>query len=182
MSPLPILTSLLLLAARVYEMRRRTSDKPGPIQAPLTLTAMIATGTLTVLIALTNYLAGGLHFEGTPYALGLGLALMAFALRAWAAQALGAYWSMQIELRKEQPLVKTGPYAYVRHPIYSAAILEALSAPIMCHSAWGLAAVLTLVLPAILVRLNLEEKAMKEHFGPAYNAYMRETASLIPYK
>jgi protein-S-isoprenylcysteine O-methyltransferase Ste14 len=79
-------------------------------------------------------------------------------------------------------LVKTGPFRYLRHPVYLSMILE-LAAFILICSAWGmLLLVPVLFIPAMIMRLRLEEPAMVEKFGDAYRDYQRRVPMLIPYK
>jgi protein-S-isoprenylcysteine O-methyltransferase Ste14 len=103
-------------------------------------------------------------------------------LRASAARALGRFWSMQIEIRKEHPLVTDGPYGWVRHPIYSAAVLEMVATLLLCQAAWSLIPALLLFVPFLALRIRLEEKAMTGHFGERYAAYMHDVPAIIGFR
>lgn len=78
------------------------------------------------------------------------------------------------------PLVKTGMYAYVRHPLYFASILliGGLSLLFPSPTMW-----LTLVISYtyLLIGSKLEERKLKKHYGQVYVDYSKEVKALIPY-
>ena len=104
-------------------------------------------------------------------ALGLGLA-------TWARVYLGRNWSGTVTLKEEHALIRTGPYARVRHPIYSGMLLALLGA-VLAIGEWRVLIAFLLVLAAFVRRVLAEEKYLREIF-PQYVAYSRETAALIP--
>jgi protein-S-isoprenylcysteine O-methyltransferase Ste14 len=91
-----------------------------------------------------------------------------------------SFSSATIELATDQRVVSTGPYAVVRHPMYSAALLYVLATPLALGSWWGLIGVL-LMLPAIAWRLLDEERFLATSL-PGYSEY-RETVKyrLVPF-
>jgi protein-S-isoprenylcysteine O-methyltransferase Ste14 len=178
----PPLTAVAMFVVRVIEMVRRGRGVRGEVTAPFTFAAMVASGTLIVFCGCFEYYWRHRHFILPLYVLGVLTGLASFGLRAWAARSLGKYWSMQIELRADQPLVTTGPYRWVRHPIYSAGLLEALTIIILCQATWTLIPAAVVFLPILLIRLKLEERAMVRHFGPPYAAYMAKVPAILPLK
>ena len=111
---------------------------------------------------------------------GSGLALAGLGLRGWAHIALGSEYAWYMRVHPAHRLVTAGPYQYVRHPMYGAALL--LTAGIALATAnWLIGALL--VLPAILTlarRLDAEEAMLLEKFGNDYRAYQRHTGRLLP--
>jgi protein-S-isoprenylcysteine O-methyltransferase Ste14 len=105
-------------------------------------------------------------------ALGLGLAI-------WARVHLGRNWSGTITLKEEHALIRTGPYARIRHPIYSGVLLALLGA-VLAIGEVRVVGAFVLVLAAFVRRVLAEEKHLRELF-PQYAAYSRETAALIPF-
>lgn len=174
----PIIVAALF-AARCVEMSVRKGIGRGRISYSATWWGMLLSGTAVVAIALFDYLSAP-KISPLVTLLGVSIGLSSFWLRARAAAALGAFWSMHIEIREGHPLVKAGPYAHVRHPIYTAAVLELAGAIITLQSLWGLAAALVIFLPALWARIVLEERAMTAEFGDQYREYIRTTPSLIP--
>lgn len=99
-------------------------------------------------------------------AAGVGLAI-------WARVYLGRNWGMPMSLRQDHELVTSGPYAYVRHPIYSGIILGAIGSIFTIGTIW-----LTLVIAIGLqfaYSAKVEERMMKEQFPNEYPAYMKKT-------
>jgi protein-S-isoprenylcysteine O-methyltransferase Ste14 len=111
--------------------------------------------------------------------IGVGLAMMSLPLLAWVHHTLGKHWSTSLQLQEEHTLVTSGPYRWVRHPMYS--VLFGLFIGISLISALWL--VVLIVVASILMlyaRLDKEEAMMIEQFGDAYRAYMRHTGRLLP--
>jgi protein-S-isoprenylcysteine O-methyltransferase Ste14 len=91
-----------------------------------------------------------------------------------------SYTSRIVEVEKDQKVISTGPYAIVRHPMYTGAILMFLFTPIALGSWWAL--IVFIFLPVILIFriLNEERMLLKELSG--YEEYCRKTRyRLIPY-
>ncbi len=145
---------------------------------------MLFSGTFVILAALVEFLVRAPRAISWPlFTLGCAISLCSFALRAWSAHALGRLWSMHIEMRgHEHELVRTGPYAWVRHPIYTAAALELIGAVLMLEAWFSGLGILLVFAPAIYWRIRLEESAMITNFGAAYRAYIDSTPALVPYK
>jgi protein-S-isoprenylcysteine O-methyltransferase Ste14 len=98
----------------------------------------------------------------------------------WARRHLGRNWSRAVTLKKDHELITSGPYALVRHPIYTGLLLAFLGSAVARGEWRGLLAV-ALVLEALWAKLRLEEKWMRAQFGESYEAYSRRVASLVPY-
>lgn len=112
-------------------------------------------------------------------AAGVVLCLCGLALAIWARICLGRNWGMPMSLKKDPELVTTGPYAYVRHPIYTGILLMMLGSASAFNLLW-------LVVVAILAAYFLysavqEQKIMLREFPDTYPAYMARTKMLIPF-
>lgn len=71
----------------------------------------------------------GLHVVHRSYALtivGIAFTWIGIVLAIWARRHLGQYWSGRITLKEDHKLIRTGPYTYFRHPIYSGLDLAAI--------------------------------------------------------
>ncbi|QRV98070.1 methylene-fatty-acyl-phospholipid synthase [Ceratobasidium sp. AG-Ba] len=118
----------------------------------------------------------GLRFAGVVGALGCGAGI------AWTTKALAAQWHF-IGVRERPKLVKTGPYAIVRHPMYSFGILMDLVSAVMYWN-WIPLAGAALTTVAFAIKIPMEEKLIlnKKGLGDAYKQYRREVPScIIPY-
>ncbi len=111
---------------------------------------------------------------------GVGVAGAGFVLLQWAQITLGANWSDTPRITKSQVLVTTGPYRWVRHPIY-AAFLLILGSPLLIAANWFLGgAWIAMAAIDIQGRIKFEEENMLAHFGEAYMAYQDQTGRLFP--
>lgn len=111
---------------------------------------------------------------------GVGIALIGFALLQWAQITLGRSWSDTPRMMKEQALITSGPYQFIRHPIYTAFILI-LGSTFFISANWliGLTWVGMTVLD-IASRIGFEESLMVEYFGDQYREYVKKTGRLLP--
>jgi protein-S-isoprenylcysteine O-methyltransferase Ste14 len=114
------------------------------------------------------------------YAL-VGVMLMGLALTWWARIHLGGLWSSAITRKEKHRLVETGPYAFVRHPIYTGLIIALLATA-------AIEATLLALLGALLIAIGLwvkaraEERFLLAELGPdAYEFYRRRVPMLIPF-
>jgi protein-S-isoprenylcysteine O-methyltransferase Ste14 len=111
--------------------------------------------------------------------LGFVLGLASLAWWTWAQVALGAHWSAQLQLREGHRLVVTGPYARVRHPLYTA-MLGITTAFALVTAHWGFVVFGILSITMLLLRVPREERMMLDEFGPEYAAYMKRTGRFVP--
>jgi protein-S-isoprenylcysteine O-methyltransferase Ste14 len=111
---------------------------------------------------------------------GGGLSIAGIGLFAWSHVALGKNWSGVVELAQDHRLVVTGPYRYVRHPMYTAFFIMGIG--LFLLSANGLLGVIHLGAVAWMyhARVTDEEAMMHSHFGDAYRAYAARTGRLVP--
>jgi len=98
----------------------------------------------------------------------------------WARRHLGKNWSQAVTVKEGHELITSGPYALVRHPIYTGLLLGFLGSAVARGEWRGLLAV-ALVFGVLWQKLKLEERWMCERFGESYEAYSRQVAALVPY-
>jgi protein-S-isoprenylcysteine O-methyltransferase Ste14 len=88
--------------------------------------------------------------------------------------------TVRVQHERGQTVISTGPYRYVRHPMYAGGLLLFLGTPLLLGSWYGLMLVVLLVL-VIAVRAVLEERVLRDEL-PGYAAYMTQVRyRLIPY-
>ncbi len=108
--------------------------------------------------------------------------LMATALTlfVWASATMGRNWSLVARTREDHALVTTGPFASVRHPIYTALALVVLALAI----ALGHVAALIVALPVYALgtwlRVRVEERLLHAMFGATYEAYVARVKRFLP--
>ncbi|KAA1180263.1 isoprenylcysteine carboxylmethyltransferase family protein [Rhizobium tropici] len=137
-----------------------------------------------LLVANPSWL-GPLRFRLIPqdltfYTIGAALTVAGLLFAVWARYHIGRNWSGVITLKEDHALIRSGPYALVRHPIYSGLMLAIVGSAI---ARGDIAAVLAIVavLYAVLRRVSIEESWMSETFGPAYADYKASTPALVPF-
>jgi protein-S-isoprenylcysteine O-methyltransferase Ste14 len=93
---------------------------------------------------------------------------------------LRANWSATVTVKQQHELIRSGPYAIVRHPIYSG-ILLAFIGSALARGQWRGVLALAIVIVALWRKMRLEERWMSETFGDEYQRYRARTAALIPF-
>lgn len=111
----------------------------------------------------------------------IGALLLAAGLSfsVWARLHLGQHWSGHVTLKAGHKLIRTGPYAIVRHPIYTGILLAIVGTAIAIDQGRGVLA-LVIAVEANVRKLRLEERWLTEEFGSEYEQYRREVKGLIP--
>lgn len=117
--------------------------------------------------------------SGIWASVGLTVEVMGMALAFWARYTLGANWTGRITTAGSQQLVVTGPYKLVRHPIYTGGQLAILGTAIVAGVSSALLG-FGLTLIGIWIKLQREEAALREHFGPAYEEYSQRVSAVVP--
>jgi len=111
---------------------------------------------------------------------GATLTLAGLAFSVWARRHLGRNWSASVTLKQGHELVTSGPYALVRHPIYTGLLLGFLGSAVALGRWRGLLAV-ALFYVAALRKYRIEERWMHERFGVAYDAYRARVKAIVPF-
>jgi len=112
--------------------------------------------------------------------IGAALLVPALAFFAWSFHSLGVNYRGGVGLYEEHQLVTTGPYRWLRHPIYAAFIsIMLLVVPLSGNWLLGLSG-LALVVSIAVVRIPVEEAQLHERFGSAWEHYRDTTACLLP--
>lgn len=112
--------------------------------------------------------------------IGFGITIISLMLFSWVLRSLGHNFSTSLTIRKDQSLIETGLYKWVRHPMYTIFILIWLS--FLFHSGnlfIGLTGIFCFLL-TIWFRTPIEEKMMIEKFGKQYTEYMKRTGAFLP--
>jgi protein-S-isoprenylcysteine O-methyltransferase Ste14 len=110
---------------------------------------------------------------------GVGLGVASMGLFAWTHVVLGRFWSPYLQLRPGHRLVTAGPYARVRHPMYSAILGWMMSLGLVAAN-WIPLVFAALVAVNFMLRIRGEEEMMLQRFGSEYRQYMKRTGRLLP--
>jgi len=124
----------------------------------------------------------GLNGRFLPVALmPLGLAIQTggVLLAVWARRHLGRNWSGRVTLKVDHELVRTGPYRFVRHPIYTA-LLAMYAGTAVVSGEWHALVGFVLVPLAYWRKIRIEEANLAGAFGASWDDYCRSTRALVP--
>jgi len=112
--------------------------------------------------------------------LGIAMMLVGMPFRWWAIHVLARHFTVDVSIRPDHELVRSGPYRWLRHPSYTGSLLTFLGFA-LCLGNWlSLAAMLPVAL-AFLWRIHVEERVLSAAFPDRYLAYASQTKRLIPY-
>ena len=112
----------------------------------------------------------------------VGIVLQAgfLLLGVWARRSLGRNWSAEVRIGEGHELVRTGPYRFLRHPIYTAMLGMFLGTTI-ASSQWHALVGLATLTAAYVRKTRIEEWILTKTFGKDYDAYRRDTWALVPF-
>ncbi len=180
----PISTPWLILLAYwvISAFRVRPTERAEPAATRLFYLAVVIVGfTLLFGRRLPSSILGERFVPNLPAIryLGIFLIWIGIAIAIWARYNLGEYWSARVTIKVDHKLIESGPYAYVRHPIYSG-ILLAMAGTALAAGKWRSVAAFLLILIVYLLKARREEGMLTGQLGETYLEYKRRTGMLIP--
>jgi len=125
---------------------------------------------------------GGRLWTPSPLvgALLAAIVVMGLVFTLWARAALGGNWSAGVVLKEGHTLVRSGPYAIVRHPIYTGLLAMTLGTGLYAGTVFGLV-LLGAVATVLWARSLREDQLMAATFPAEYPDYRRRVRAFIPY-
>jgi protein-S-isoprenylcysteine O-methyltransferase Ste14 len=111
------------------------------------------------------------------FGVGLGVASLPFV--AWVHHTLREYWSTVPQLREGHVLITSGPYRWIRHPMYTGLTLCFVGLS-LTSTVWPFMLLVLLMLLFFFRVVGREEAMMIEQFGDEYRAYMKRTGRFLP--
>lgn len=175
---------------RVRSLRRAGPSWSGLLKATTRLrdALILATFALMLSVVITpGFLLNStltLRFQFDSFVQGIGLLLLALgsSLGVWAVRTMREYGTEEILIAENHPLVQTGPYKKVRHPMYGSALLMGLGTFLFYLNLIFLLLALT-IFGVNIHRARVEEKllASPQGFGEQYQEYRKQTRMFIPY-
>ena len=175
-----------ILAVRAFYARRaRPSADAVRVREPLALALQVLSLVLgSVSLALFIFFPSALGAFAVPLpplmrAAGAAAGAWSAALLARSFAALGPAFSPYLQTRDGQLLVTTGPYRFIRHPMYASYLLQILGWALLSAN-YGVALAWTPMAAGLLIRMCIEEKMMAGKFKKGYEEYMRRTGRILP--
>ncbi len=111
---------------------------------------------------------------------GLALVALGMGFTIWARVHLGRYWSGYVTLKEGHKVITTGPYRWVRHPLYTGWLAAMLGSAILAGTVDAIVG-FELIALAFMLKLHREERLLTAELGDEYRQYMKRVpAALIP--
>lgn len=110
---------------------------------------------------------------------GVVLTWVGIAIAVWARWHLGQYWSARVTLKEGHQIIRTGPYAHFRHPIYSGLDLAVLGAAVTIDE-WRCVVGVGFIILGYWIKAKKEESMLATQFGGVFEEHRRHTGFLIP--
>lgn len=176
-------TLYIILSASMWLVATSFVDLSKPRPRPDRANRLISLGlilSVPLSVADRGYLLGAVLPAWIPV-LAIGLCFLAIGLGLSARTTLGKSYSPRGETMPGDQLVQSGPYRWVRHPLYASACLWGLCWPLLARSLLGAMFTSGLVISAVLKRIDVEETSLVQTFGEAYTEYQEKTWRLIPF-
>jgi protein-S-isoprenylcysteine O-methyltransferase Ste14 len=191
---LPTLTFVVVMIcwfvfAGIFLLRKKPPSPPDSKREPTSIIGLALQGASYGLIwgvrraPFTPIIAGNQTLGVAAIAAGvlaIGVGVFSVWLTTTAVKTLGKEWSLTARLVEGHKLATSGPYAYVRHPIYSG-MLGMLVATGLAISHWAaLLAGLVVFFVGTIIRVRSEEKLLREAFGAEFENYAQRVPAIVP--
>lgn len=181
-----LLTATLSISIYFRSRAARSGDKISSLEeGPLILNLRRVFG-LALWLSIFAYLVNPRWMAWSslplpPWARWLGAVLMALCvpLVYWLFSSLGKNVTSTVAIRKEHTLVTSGPYRWVRHPLYSVGLVAFVGFSLLAAN-WFIFAILLVAFGVLMQRTPIEERRLIERFGDDYLDYMQRTGRYLP--
>ena len=137
-------------------------------------------GLITVAFGLSVAGWGAWPAQWPVFVLGIVVLGLGVGGRWWSHRTLGRFHQAVVTIQADHQLITDGPYRWVRHPMYAASALGILGVGLAFGTGPGLILVVGGTMPAIIRRIQVEERALSEALGTAFEDYARSRARLVP--
>lgn len=176
------LSAVLYYNHHVLHGKPPSKKKRAPargVELSLTILASLWALALVLYAAAVPFADYGLPLWPSVRWTGVGLMTLCIPLSNKIYRELGVHFSKKLELQPNHELVLSGPYRYVRHPMYSTLFLCAGSTCLISANLYVMATTVAVAV-VILLRIKKEEVMLTERFGETYASYQRRTGALVP--
>jgi protein-S-isoprenylcysteine O-methyltransferase len=169
------------LTLALFRRSRRTDGATRADRGSIRLLWIVITLAITMACALASYRPTRFPFP-PAWIRAVALALLAagVAFRWWAVLTLGKFFTVDVATHDDHALVSTGPFRFVRHPSYTGLLLAFLGVGVSLGNALSVVVLMAPIVAALWYRMRVEEEALRQALGAAYDAYCARTKRLIP--
>ena len=134
---------------------------------------------VVVLVRTGVFRGHAVHSDPLRGAVGLALLGLGLGFAVWARLHIGRNWGTPMTQKNDPELVTSGPYRFVRHPIYSGILFGGVATAVGLSWHWLAAAALAGIY--FIYSAKVEERFLADQFPDAYPAYKRSTKMLVPF-
>ena len=169
----------------IFLLRNKPSSPPDRKREPGSLFGVALQGISYLIVWSVRRESFTPIVSSKPLALAAGMFAVTFAITSvWlmylALKVLGKEWSLTARVVEGHKLATTGPYALVRHPIYTG-MLGMLIATGLAFSHWAAIIVaLVIFFAGTIIRVRSEERLLREEFGEDFENYARRVRAIVP--
>jgi protein-S-isoprenylcysteine O-methyltransferase Ste14 len=111
--------------------------------------------------------------------LGAGLTFAGILFAIWARWNLGRNWSAAVTIKQGHQIIRSGPYAYIRHPIYTGMLVAVIGSALTAGEYRGLLA-FAIILFGFYRKARKEEKLLTANFGEPFLEHKQRTGFFLP--
>ena len=172
--------ALRLIEMRLSRRHQRALAESGAAVLPeRVFPAMVALHTGVLVAAVIEALLLSRPFVPALAIPTVALVVLANALRFWVIATLGVHWNVRVVPSMPLGVVTSGPYRYVRHPIYSLRMLMNLAVMVMVPTPLVILAAGTDII-LLQIEARREERYMESKHGPVYAQYKNSVGRFVP--
>lgn len=178
---------LILGIVRIIYLRRYDKKVFSKVFDPTRQTLIVhlvnlTAGPLTLILIFSDFLSFAQIGVFLPLQIiGIFIFALGILLLWWTHSTLGLYFSPIVELRTDHALLQSGPYARIRHPMYTSVLLVILGGFLISANWLYFICQLSVFIYLCVVRIPAEEKALIEKFGSLYQDYQARTGQILPF-
>ena len=174
------LTVLAWVLGEVYIQLRGRADRRLDDWTYLAVVSSFVAGSVLAVMAGQSDALAVSERAAWPVVVGLALIWAGLALRLWAFHTLGQLFKVRIEIQPGHRVVQDGPYRFLRHPSYTGSLVSLLGLGVALGSLLSVAAAVLIPAVGLVVRIEHEERQLREALGEQYERYAERTRRLIP--
>jgi protein-S-isoprenylcysteine O-methyltransferase Ste14 len=182
-----LLLLVVVLAWGTMELSQRANGQPRTgakriRQRGFRLAAVLCISVTVALLYLAPRIVpeAAIRPPAAAFAVGLVILVGGLVLRGWSFMTLGKYFTHNVTVSSDQPVIDTGPYRLLRHPSYAGLALACAGIGLTAANWASLIGVTLLPLALLLWRIHVEENALRATLGDRYSSYASRHKRLIP--
>lgn len=107
------------------------------------------------------------------------LTVAGLAVAIWARLRLGANWSAQVSIRANHELIRTGPYRWIRHPIYTGMLIGLAGTALVLGENRGIVS-FAIAAASFYFKARKEENFLAQEFGSRFQEHRQHTGMFLP--